>query len=123
MKTTTLLILLSILTMCSCEKTIGALEIRIMNDSEYQFSKVVVNTDAIFNYGDIMSQSTTAYQVHSQAYSYAYVETYILDSLYIIQPADFIGEIPLSPGKYTYVITANSSNEKYGKLEMTLRED
>ena len=91
--------------------------IRIENASKYDFSNIVVSRKA---YGDLKKGQFSGYQRFKRAYSYALVLLTIEDRKYRIQPADFVGETPLSAGPYTYILTLD---EKTDYLIMNLRPD
>ena len=43
--------------------------------------------------------------------------------IYTLQPIDYVGEIPLENGNYTYEIDANDSLLRFDKLTLTLVTD
>jgi hypothetical protein len=83
----------------------GDVEIRITNASAFQFERV----DAVFpedevSFGAIAAHRSSDYRRVSTAYRYAYLEVQINGEELRIQPIDYVGEDPLDPGKYTYVL-------------------
>jgi hypothetical protein len=109
----------------SCtDATVTDVNIRIENSSIYNYNNIRVQAGTTdHSYGTVLPGTSSIYQSFDSAYSYAFVELEIEGATYTIQPIDFIGEEQLKPGYYTYIITANSSEERYGKLTIELRED
>lgn len=123
-----LILVIAMAAMVACSKNDGndpsALKIRLSNVSQYDFQHIVVNTSTgNVNFGSLHSGQKTAYQVFEKAYRYAFVELEIDGNLYTLQPTDYVGEIPLENGNYTYQIDANDSQERYSKLSLTLIEE
>ncbi len=105
-------------------RTTGAVQIRIKNASQYNYSNILVNTNGgENNYGNISASKTTKYGGFDFAYRYAFVELKINGQIFTIQPIDYVGETKLTPGKYTYEIGANDSAQRYGKLTIKLFKD
>ncbi len=76
-------------------------QIRIQNDSEFNFTDVQVGEN---NFGDIDAGSYSDYKLFDIAYEYNYVKLYIKGKEFIIQPIDYVGETPLGAGKFTYIL-------------------
>lgn len=95
---------LSALILFSCEQDdFGPAQIRIMNSSNIDFDEVIVNiagTD--HNYSELNAGEVSDYITFEKAYRYAYIEVSGGDQDFILQPVDYVGEKPLSEGKYTY---------------------
>jgi len=88
---------LIVMTNSSC-----ATEIRVRNDSDVDLQNVVVGGK---KYGDIKPKATTDYQTWKTAYRYSSV-TLIADSKPMqLQPIDYLGELELGVGHFTYVLT------------------
>ena len=85
--------------------------IRIENASNYDFSNIVVSRKA---YGDLKKGQFSGYQRFKRAYSYAHVILKIDGREYRIQPADYVGETPLSAGPHTYVLTLDEKGDHLG---------
>lgn len=94
--------------------------IRIFNASAFDFKNITVGST---NFDNLGAGQTSDYKVFVGAYRYNYVELDIDSETYIIQPIDYVGEIPLENGDYTYRLDANDSQEQYGKLSISLIED
>ena len=100
------------------------LRIRLSNASKFNFQNIKVNTSTDnVNFENIVSGQKTEYKIFDTAYSYAFVELQIDEKTYTLQPIDYVGEIPLEKGNYTYEISANDSQEQHGKLSLTLIKD
>lgn len=100
------------------------LNIRLSNVSQFDFQNIVVNTSTgNTDYEDIGPQQKTSYKTFQTAYRYAFVELQIDGETYTLQPIDYVGETPLENGNYTYQIDANTSQDQYGKLSLSLIEE
>ncbi|WP_215225543.1 hypothetical protein [Echinicola shivajiensis] len=101
-----------------------AVNVRLSNISTYDFKNIIVNTSTgEVEFNDLDAQTTSEYKVFEKAYRYAFVELEIEGNTYTIQPIDYVGETPLSKGKYTYQINASELNGQYGTLSLSLKED
>jgi len=102
-----------------------AILIRIENISNDTFETIFVDTSGgQADYDGLNSSDLSNYKEFNLAYYYAYIEVQIDSSIYKIQPADYVGETPLEPGKYTYVLDTNEENtDEYDKLELSFRVD
>ena len=102
----------------------NTLQIRVKNSSSFQYSDIKINTGGgENNYGNVLTTQFSDYKSFRSAYRYAYIELKIQGETFILQPTDYVGETPLSLGKYTYDITASEIGETYGRLSLTLIED
>jgi len=100
------------------------LKIRLSNASKFNFQNITVNTSTgNVNFENLNSGQKSTYKVFSLAYRYAFVELQIDGKTYTLQPIDYVGEIPLEKGNYTYEITANDSQNQHGKLGLQLIKD
>lgn len=122
------------LTSCSTDKDSDEAEqnvtIRIENASIYKYEDIYVHPSSSYatnggnqNYGTLDPNTFSDYKQFDVAYGYAAVKAKIDGKTYTLMPIDFVGEIPLKPGKYTYKITANESTDEYQKLDLTLVEN
>jgi hypothetical protein len=101
-----------------------SVKIRLRNVSQFEFTDVFVNTSGgEFNYGSLNSQGVTPYHEFESAYSYAFVSLKIDGINYRIQPIDYVGEVTLPNGIYTYEIAAKASGGEYDRLSMSLVKD
>ena len=101
MKTKLSVFLLSIFFLSSCSKNNHSDEvnIRLLNTSAAKFENASFNN---VNFGDIEPRSKTAYKVFENAYRVGIVNISINDEQYFWLPSDFIGEVPLENGYYTF---------------------
>ena len=124
--TNTLASILLVVLFLSCSDSVpeGDLLIRVKNTSIYNYQNVQISTSGeLMDYGDLSPDEISEYRAHEMAYGYCYVELLIDNDTFYIQPIDFVGETPLSDGKYTYEISADGSNASYGRLTMVTVED
>ena len=99
----------------------GGVNVRIANDSSFPFERVdVVFPDDEVSYGAIPPHGLSDYHDVSTAYRYAYIEVQIAGEELVIQPIDYVGERPLSAGKYTYALGVGSEGQF---LTLQLRKD
>jgi len=95
--------------------------IRLSNVSSYTYQDIRVSTTGgEVSYGDLESGEFTDYKSFEKAYRYGFVELQINGSTYTLQPIDYVGETPLENGYYTYQVSANDSDDRFGKLSLTL---
>ena len=98
--------------------------ISVKNISSYDFADVIVNTKGgENNYGNILANAISGYESFDFAYSYAFIELKINNNTYTIQPIDYVGETPLTPGKYTYSIDVSPEGDQYSRLILYLIKD
>jgi len=64
------------------------------------------------------------YRQVALAYGYAYVSAMVDGEKRVLQPIDYVGEEPLAPGDYTYVLQATpASSGGEGSIDLELRRD
>jgi hypothetical protein len=99
---------------------VGEVEIRIANESAFTFNRVDVGFPAErVSYGALAPNESSSYRRVEHAYRYAYVEIEVDGEEHILQPIDYVGETPLSRGKYTYRLDLEAT----GAFSLTLRRD
>ncbi|WP_316739907.1 hypothetical protein [Pedobacter aquatilis] len=99
-------------------------EIRLSNSSQHNFKNVIVNTGTgEVSFGDLDSGKQTGYKKFSEAYRYAFVKLEIDGRSYTVQPIDFVGEKPLSNGRYAYQLSVNANQGQYNTLNLKLIEE
>lgn len=104
---------------CTNNKTV---KIRVRNASAFSYDSVVVNTSGGENYyGTILSNQVSEYKTFDFAYKYAYVSLYIDTVRYQLIPIDYVGELKIPSGKYTYRITVSDTVNR--QLGIMLIED
>jgi len=95
-------LLIPILFFISCgsdDDPTGDILIRVENNSTVDFEDLVVGST---NYSDVNSGEYSQYRPFEIAYRYNYIELKSEGETFILQPIDFVGETPLTPGQYTY---------------------
>lgn len=83
-------------------------EVRLRNATNQRFDKVEVNfyDGPVVDYGSLAPGESSDYETpRTRAYSYAWARVTIGAEKLVFQPTDSVGETPLSPGRYTYVLT------------------
>ena len=89
---------------------LSAINIRVKNNSSINFDKVQVG-DSDFVHTDVSSGSYSEYLEYETAYRYAYIAIQSGTESYVLQPIDFVGEIPLDIGFYTYVLDVTEEGD------------
>lgn len=82
-------------------------EVRIRNNTKYAFYQVVVNGQL---YGNIYSGQCSEYRNLRPAYRYASVTLIAGSHEMHLVPEDYVGEVPLGSGKFTYVLTISDTD-------------
>lgn len=110
-----------VLVLAGCKKSneTGAVEIRVMNNTEWTIRHVVINPSSIFGsdsssaighkYADIPPGASSEYKPYQSAYRYAEYSMEINGKRYSAVPYGYVGEHLLAPGRYTYTISFNTS--------------
>lgn len=95
----------------------GSVVIRIVNGSPFAFDEVEVNFSAqVEAYGPLPVGGRTQYRPVGQAYRYAYVRVRSGGKTVVQQPIDYVGETPLAPGRYSYVIELTTLDEPFAAI-------
>ena len=129
--------ILTYLFICSCsnqedpnsfcedgQENIGSIELRLQNESEYDFADIFVDTSGgIHEYCNLEAGGMTGYKKFEKAYRYAFIELLIDDEIFTIQPIDYVGESLLASGKYTYLLDASDLDPRYSRLSIKLQVD
>ena len=99
--------------------TIAASNIRICNATGEELKALKVGGQA---YGDLSSGTISGYQKWKSAYRYASVSAQLGGREFTANVDDFVGELPLGSGDFTYAIVlhAESGNRR---LEAILSDD
>lgn len=91
--------------------TQGGVEIRVANRSDRDFERVVATFDPDrVDYGAVAKGATSEYRKVQQAYRYALVEVTAGGQTFRFHPIDFVGETLLEPGRYTYALNIEPSD-------------
>lgn len=98
-----------------------ATHLRILNQSSYTLEQVRVEVmEQVEDFGRVPPNEPTAYKPFEIAYRYAYVECVVEGQTLVLEPIDYVGETPLGPGFFTYLLTVDLQNER---LALVLVED
>ncbi len=92
----------------------------IETSSNFTLDNILVKISEDHDYGSLNAGERSVYQQYSKAYEYAYVALEIEGALFGIQPIDYVGEMELPDGYYTYILTVD---EQSNRLLLTFRED
>ena len=107
----------------SCDSPFGPtgdVNVRVANNSSFAFSRVeVVFPENEVDYGSVRANGVSEYTPVETAYRYAYIEVEVGGEVLKIQPIDYVGERPLGPGRYTYLLNVTVE----GHLTLEFRED
>lgn len=106
----------------ACSEDPTKTNIRIKNNSEYDFCNVVLDpSSGPVNCGIVKKDKMTCYRSFDEAYNYAYIQFFIGDKEFKVQPIDYVGEQPLGIGNFTYVLDITDYNA--GQVSITVQED
>jgi hypothetical protein len=94
-------------------------QIRIRNSTDRNLESVEVGRG---HYGSIAPGAVSEYQAWGPAYKYARVSSVADGKLMLLQPIDNVGETPLGPGRFTYILSLRRDSEK-DSLVITLVRD
>lgn len=85
-----------------------ASEVRLQNETGNPLLDVRINGVL---YGDLAVGALSRYRSLTPAYRYADVELFLLNEKVHIQPFDYLGEVPLGKGYFTYKIHNRTGRE------------
>lgn len=96
-----------------------SVEIRIKNASDVDFDRVRVIFPARdeVDYGRVAKGALSDFHPARRAYRYAEIHATSGDREFSLQPIDYVGEQPLAPGRYTYVLRVEA-----GRLTVDLEK-
>ncbi|MDU0371160.1 hypothetical protein ACFPAF_12190 [Hymenobacter endophyticus] len=90
---------------CKKEEEDTKVQIRVRNASNYQFEAVqVLMPSGQHAYGTLNAGQSSNYATYSEAFRYAAVKVKVNGQDLEWIPTDYVGETPLQPGKYTYLV-------------------
>ncbi len=119
-----LLLTFSIFSSCSEDEMPNTIMIRVENSSLLDFNEILINSgSALVEFGNVKASETSEYKKFETAYRYGYVSLVAEGEELEMIPFDYVGEIPLSPGFYTYkleVRNAELNNKRYLSLELVV---
>lgn len=102
----------------------GPVHVRFENASAVPMESV--ETAFVDGVGTLAPGEATPYVEVETAYRYTYFSAVVEGRRLVLQPIDYVGETPLRPGRYTYVIVYHPEDVgpgPYGGLQILLRED
>jgi hypothetical protein len=83
-------------------------DIRIRNSTNRDFQDVTVGRG---HYGSIGRGEVSAYQTWGPAHQYARVSLIANGKPMLLQPIDYVGDIVLGPGRFTYILSFRQGSE------------
>ena len=89
---------------------ISEVNIRVRNVSDITFDRVQVG-EADKVHENVSPDSFTEYLQYEVAYRYAFIEIQSGGETFVLQPIDFVGEMELPIGLYTYELDVNEEGE------------
>lgn len=99
---------LVVLLSCTKDNTETEVQIRLANKSTVAFEDATFNGE---NFGDLAPKETSEYRTFVGAYAYGAVSITIEGEQYGWIPIDYVGEVPLDKGKYTFEYTFDRQTE------------
>ena len=85
-----------------------ATHIRLLNTSGQPFTHIRVTfPHQVEEFGPLAPGQATAYRAVTLAYRYALIEVLVDGTAYTLQPIDYVGEMPLPAGTFTYALSVD----------------
>jgi hypothetical protein len=98
--------------------------VRVRNASAVPFDETTLYLmDGPRALGRISAGGTSAYVVTDTAYRFMTTQAIVGSDTLRLQVIDYVGEQPLSPGHYTYVLSIYEDEQGARRLDQTLEED
>ncbi len=98
--------------------------IRVQNNSDVNFSRVVVQSGNVEHaFGELPARTSSEYKEFEYAFRYGAVWLEAGGKDFSLIPIDYVGEIPLKNGFYTYRVGLSSANLTDASLVFELIED
>lgn len=98
--------------------------IRVQNNSDVNFTNVIVQSGNAENgFGTILARSSSDYKEFEYAFKYAAVWLRSGNQEFSLVPNDYVGQVPLRAGFYTYRIGLSSANLSDASLTFELIRD
>jgi hypothetical protein len=117
-------ILLGALTGCGDAFGLGDVEVRVENASDVWYDEAILYTlDGPRTYSDLAPGARSPYVSVSVAYRSATTQVVLDGDTLRLQVIDYVGEEPLSAGRYTYVLTVSGAGTAAPVLHQVLRKD
>ena len=95
-------------------------DIRIRNATNRNLQGVVVGRS---HYGSIQRGESSGYQSWGPAYRYASVSLLADGKPVRLQPIDYVGETPLGPGRFTYILRLHQGQAGDDVLDIDFVKD
>ena len=106
----------------ACSENPDKTNLRIKNISKYNFCNVAVNpSSGTINCGNLNKGDVTCYRSFDLVYNYAYIQLFIGEKEFKIQPIDYVGETPLGVGQFTYLLDIPDYNSD--QISITVQRD
>ena len=119
-----LISLMIVLSTCTAEVDEGTVLIRIKNESVYNFKNLEFNPGStLADVGELKAGKTSDYYSFETGYHYGYIRLKIDGDELGLTPYDYVGETPLSGGKYTYILDVSGNQGQNLSLSLTFKED
>ncbi|GAA0878075.1 hypothetical protein GCM10009119_10430 [Algoriphagus jejuensis] len=98
--------------------------IRVQNNSDVNYENVVIQTGSVEQaFGDILLRTTSEYREFEYAFRFGAVWLEAEGKDLSLVPNDYVGEMPLKNGFYTYRIGLSSANLTDAGLVLDLVEE
>lgn len=98
--------------------------IRVQNNSDVNFKSVTIQSgNAEGAFGDILARTSSDYKEFEYAFRYGAIWLEAEGRDFSLIPIDYVGEIPLKDGFYTYRIGLSSANLTDASLVFELIEE
>lgn len=105
-----------------CSENPAKTNLRIKNNSQYNFCNVYVNTPSgAVNCGILKKGQSSCYRTFDEVYRYAHIKLSMGDKVFELLPFDYVGEEPLGAGNFTYDLDITDFDK--GQLSITLKKD
>ncbi len=117
---------LSILLLAACSddsefENPEAVFIRIENSSDVEFKDILISSGSSpVEFGDLKAGKKSDFKEFESAFRYGFVSLLANGNELRIQPFDYVGEVPLSKGYYTYKLDIDNSNPDNANLTLEL---
>ena len=105
------LLLLFTLSSCSLPFGAGETELRFRNVSSHDYRDFTYRSGGeTLHFASIPSGAVTEYRVIDRSYRYGFVELYVGDRRFVLQPIDYVGEETLGGGQFTFRVTVDTTS-------------
>ena len=93
--------------------------IRLKNNSGIDFCEIAFDEKGTLSdqtsptatyFGSLKNNSFTSYNYYKQVFIYGWVKAITIDDSIYVKPIDYISEVPLDKGKYTFILSKGINN-------------